>query len=1095
MRKLKRIRKILTNVLILLVLFINAACFAASAADTPDQEGASQEGVTFALDNTALQRDAAVNQNQTSDWSALEAGNSLLSYYLQDAKNNGQQWLKTTDIQLKLMEDDLPVFSLETIQPFGGSGNNGSLWFWQGRYSNQNADNTANLGVGWRKLSDDQSGVIGFNAFYDYGFQYNLSRLGIGAEYFNGLLESRINYYLPLSGDKMTGGSELENGVLYSYIRAVEGYDYELGFSVPRAPWWRLYASGFYYDNRYSEDETGYRLRSAMQFTPYFALELSYQTSNLGQGGFSGTISYQLGNAPKPALFADGNPSDQENRDISYQLLQKVERDNAIKTETFTRFISYIGNLSVRVTDSDLQPIRGAMLQAYQNGNAAGDPVVTDANGTGVIGGLNVGAYTVKATYFSYAGDSSPVTVQKDQTASATVVLPIVGAANAIVRVRDSQLQPVGGVRVTAHGADGGETTISEAAAGFTLAAPTGSDGKAQFTNLPSGSYYFSVTVNGQTMTSSPITVSGGNTSNVEIVLTSGNNNGSAVITVTDGNAGLSGATVSVTVNGALQAATTNGSGVAAFVNIPAGSHTFTASMAEYTGSTANVSVASGVTAAGTITLNAIGNATVTVTFSDGATNVTPAFTLDSETHINFTNIVSGEGTSIITYQFNNLPTGGHTIAAAATDYTASGAAAVTVSKGATTAGTDITLSRDTGNAAVTVTISDGASVTPGFTVDGAARTPDDISGNTYTFNNLPTGGHTIAAAATDYTASGAAAVTVSKGATTAGTDITLSRDTGNAAVTVTISDGASVTPGFTVDGAARTPDDISGNTYTFNNLPTGGHTIAAAATDYTASGAAAVTVSKGATTAGTDITLSRDTGNAAVTVTISDGASVTPGFTVDGTARTPDDISGNTYIFNNLPTGSHTIAAAATGYTASGAAAVTVSKGATTAGPDITLIRDTGNATITVIMLSSPQSNWNVKLNGTTIATGTDGQATFNNLPTGTYSVMATKSTTSTNMSITANVTVAKSGGDITVNASDYYDMFYFNITNSTANICRLELSDGSSTRIIWRGNGDSAGIMYAPKGNWKYYHDEYSNTSFQALKQFPTTNNLVIN
>jgi len=406
----------------------------------------------------------------TNNENALTTGNTVLSYYLQTVKGKGPWWLKTTDIQLSLIQDDSPVYSLETIQPLGGVNRNGSLWFWQGRYANQGDDNnTANLGLGWRKLSDDHKSLIGFNTFYDYGFQYNLARVGLGAEYFNRQAEYRFNWYLPVSGDRLTGVGYLDSGILYSYIRAVEGCDFELGTALPDAPWWKVYAGGYYWDNKYNSDEAGYRLRSAMQLTPRVALELGYARSNLTSDAY-GKVTYNIADIlgssfwgtpivgangeivgysvqiykdgkpyGEPIVIDDGNihshftlkatpitkgdkrlaETVQPDGDISCKLLQKVERENNIKTESFTKLASYTGLVKVTVTDGT-NAITGASVSVTIGGTIF--TKTTDATGIASFSNLPTGTYTFTASATDCTSNSTAIAVT-DDGGSGSIVL------------------------------------------------------------------------------------------------------------------------------------------------------------------------------------------------------------------------------------------------------------------------------------------------------------------------------------------------------------------------------------------------------------------------------------------------------------------------------------------------------------------------------------------------------------------------------------------------------------------------------------------------------------------------------------------------
>ena len=486
----KKWQRFLAKTLILLLLFANPGAAAAEnkAADTadsiaitvdkdtPDKEEQSQT-VTLTLDkgdteeaHAAFTSAGDTDKNLTGKEKALTFTNSLWAYFLKNGKNSGPQWLKTADFSFQLNDNNKPVYSFETIQPFGEVNKNGALWFWQGRYANQgNSSNTANLGVGWRKLAEDKKSLFGLNAFYDYGFQYKLARVGVGTEYFNKQAEYRFNWYHPVSGDRQTGVSYLDSGILYSYIRAVEGFDFELGTAVPDAPWWKVYAGGFYWDNKHNADEKGYKLRSAMQLTPRFSLEVGYTKSNQTSDAY-GKIMYNLADVNglsfwdnlaskvdgkdiigvtlqiykdgKPVgepIFMDadklsrytvkatyvhktdkvGAPIPQPTDDLTAKLLQKVARENDIKTETWTKLVPYTGSVKVTVTDGT-NPISGASVSVTIGSTAY--TATTDAVGVASFASLKTGSYTFTASATGYTSATAAIAVT-DSGGSGTIVL------------------------------------------------------------------------------------------------------------------------------------------------------------------------------------------------------------------------------------------------------------------------------------------------------------------------------------------------------------------------------------------------------------------------------------------------------------------------------------------------------------------------------------------------------------------------------------------------------------------------------------------------------------------------------------------------
>lgn len=1012
----KRFTKLIAVFLTFLMLIGNPAVIAAANAADSANSTLANELPVLTVEKSAVNANQIVlnpdSSRLSTDQKTEQFLNQLIPYYLQNGKQHGPAWLRTTDLNLSFTEDYKPVFSLETIQPFSQTSKNNALLFWQGRYSYQSSANaTANLGIGWRKLAEDKTSIVGLNAFYDYGFQRDLSRVGVGAEYFNKLAEYRANFYFPTSGDHLIEKSTSNDGTLYTYIRAVQGLDYEVGSSLANAPWLGFYASGFYYDNKHHDDEKGYRLRSTLQVSPRFSLEMGYTNSNLSNGDLYGKVQYQLADKLGPSLFGDSH-KDKKTNDISHKLLQKVQRENEIKTETFTKFAAAAGSVSTTVINSsNHQPIQGAILQAYQNGNPVGNSVTTNAAGTGVISGLTVGEYTIKATYFGYSNDST-VTVQKDQTENTSISLAGTWG-NIVVNVFDAHGASVSGATVTANVISEGHArsegnlfdrilgvkTAFAAETVFTLSLTTGSDGTAHFNNLPPGNYRFTVQASGQSMNSIPASVPlNGGTSKVNVVLPSSNSTtGSAAITVTDGTLPVSGATASVTVNGTTQTATTNAAGVATFSDLPADSYTFSVSKEGYNSNAGIVAVTSGVTAAGTIALTRQ-ISTVTITVTDGTNTVSGA-----SVTLNGTTSATDEMGQVI---FTSQPVGltSYTVTIEGYD-TKSGT--ITIVNGGSSE--TISIIRQTGTATITVMDGDtplsGATVTIGGFANWTETT--DASGHA-TFSNVPTGTYIFSATKAGYnTVDGIFDVHLNT--TTSGT-ITVAQ-LGTA--TIIAKEGALPIQGaiisVSVNGVTRAEATNSSGQAQFLNLPIGNYTFTIYKEGYQLNTCGATFINGVATTT---VLLTRQTGNATITVmngeiALSD-ASVN--VTVNGSAQTVTTNSSGQATFTNLPTGTYTFTATKSGYDNS-TTSVTVANGTTATGNISMQLQAYGNVTIEVCdVIQMPRKNVtvSVNVNGTILSGVTDsyGRVTLMNIPVGTHNFYT--NLTNKNITVLKNQTVS---------------------------------------------------------------------------------------
>lgn len=843
----------LANLLAWLMLFTNPLCVvAAQAAATVEKTEEDQENIAdFTLDKSTVEQELTANnsesyKNLTDKEKKLKFSNSLLDYYLQNSQ--GSKWLKNTDVQFFFTEDHKPIYAVESLQPFGQVKDNGSLWFWQGRYAHESDNSsTANLGVGWRKLSADKSSILGVNAFYDYGFEYDLARIGLGAEYFKNLAEYRVNWYHPVSGDKQIGVSYLNEGVLYSYIRAVEGMDVELGTSFTHMPWLKVYAGGYYWDNKYHEDEKGYKLRSTWQLTPRITLELGYLDSNLSHSSY-GQIKYQLADNLGTSLFGKSNKQEPSSADISSKLWQKVQRENDIKTETYTKLVAYKGNIKATITNStNSTPLAGAVVQAYQNGSAVGSAVTTDSNGKALISGLSVGIYTVLATYASSTGTSSSITVTKDQTTAATVSLAVTGGS-ATITVLNAASQAVSGASVTATLSS---TTVASASksvidrilgvsvayagtSSFSVTTTTNSSGVATFNNLPPGTYRFSVEQNSLTMMSQPVAITSGGSSAVTVLIPTSGGNVEATVKDSSG-AVLSGATVEVLSGSSVVATgTTNSKGVALLGGIAAGTYTLSASLTNYDSNTTSVTVKDDETTSSSIALTSQGG-TVEITVNDGTNPISGAAVTTTVNGTTYSGTTNGSGVATI----SGVPLGTHTFTAKAAGYV-DNTGSVTVS----TSGGSGTISLTGAGGIVSITVNDGANAISGATVsttvNGTTYRGTTNSSGAATISGMPTGTYTFAASATSYANNtGSVAVTTSGGSGTisltglGNVSITVYDKSTNSADYTGTTPFAGGTVSVTINGSTYTAVTDSSGVATFNNLQVGTYTFEVTAASY----------------------------------------------------------------------------------------------------------------------------------------------------------------------------------------------------------------------------------------------------------------------
>ncbi len=71
------------------------------------------------------------------------------------------------------------------------------------------------------------------------------------------MTEFRVNYYYPTSDDVVIGRGSNDLGYTTTYIRAVEGIDYNMSLLNRKHPWVKVGITGTYWNNEYNKNEKG----------------------------------------------------------------------------------------------------------------------------------------------------------------------------------------------------------------------------------------------------------------------------------------------------------------------------------------------------------------------------------------------------------------------------------------------------------------------------------------------------------------------------------------------------------------------------------------------------------------------------------------------------------------------------------------------------------------------------------------------------------------------------------------------------------------------------------------------------------------------
>jgi hypothetical protein len=520
-----------------------------------------------------------------------------------------------------------------------------------------------------------------------------------------------------------------------------------------------------------------------------------------------------------------------------------------------------VGSVAVTVTSAG-NPISGASI-SITGGNISGTlnaAGTTDATGKLTVANVPAGSgMTVTATKGSQTGSATGVSVTGGNTTNVSVTMPL-GSIQVTVTWAGS---PVANCTNC--------VTLSGGSLSGTVTGSTDGTGKVTFINVPGDSgYTVSATKNGQTGTTSGITVTGGSTTPVTVTLPVG----TVSVHVTWAGSDVSGATVQLSggnITGTISA-TTNSSGIATFSNnVPAGSGvTATATKNGQSGSTSGITVTGGSTTNVTVTMP-VGSVTVTVTWASapvsGATvqlsggnisgTITAGTTTNGSGQVTIANVPTGTGvTATATKSSQTGTTSGQTV-------TASGPNNIAVAMPLGTFVVSVDQPSGTNAPGADVTLSGGPM---GISVGPVTA---DSNGQV-TFTNVPAGsGYTIAA--DRYGKSASSTNQSVSGGGTSNVSISLANyNKGNIKITIKRSGGSNCNNtsfNWTISGGpysvvftGTNSTNGSGVLGTFSNFPAGsGYTVNVVKASNSSHNAttSGVTVTNGSTT---NVTLTLNT-------------------------------------------------------------------------------------------------------------------------------------------------------------------------------------------------------------------------------------------
>lgn len=256
------------------------------------------------------------NEFQSEIYSNIDKISRDLTSTLAEKLKTYEQ-IKYLDISVNLQEKLKPTFEIQSVNKLREESN--SVVFNQTNIMSHDGDTTVNLGIGTRRLLHNESLMTGINGFFDYQFEDEHFRKGIGFEAVSSSLDLIGNYYEAISGLKDTDeGKE----------RALDGWDVKLNFHLPNKTKTDLFAQLFQWENPdTSYKEKGEKIGLSTQIGN-FSFKAGYLNDNKNNDGYFGDIKLIIPLGKANTIKED---SKNENLSMRSKLYMPVQRENKIK--------------------------------------------------------------------------------------------------------------------------------------------------------------------------------------------------------------------------------------------------------------------------------------------------------------------------------------------------------------------------------------------------------------------------------------------------------------------------------------------------------------------------------------------------------------------------------------------------------------------------------------------------------------------------------------------------------------------------------------------------------------------------------------------
>ena len=235
-----------------------------------------------------------------------------------------------TEASIQINEDDNPDLEILAVRDI--SSEEFSNLFSQISLHTQEINSTdrliTNLGIGYRKLSDDKSNMFGINSFIDHDLEGH-TRGSVGLEIKGATLDLTANSYHKLTNMEVVDGTEEQ---------VLSGYEINLTSQVPYMPWSTLTWQNYGWENeKASADTEGDKLSWEMMLSPTVQFDVTGDFSDTSSidDEYSYKISFIYPPREHKKTLQDGFLASTafEKGNVEKKLKEKVRRSNNLTVE------------------------------------------------------------------------------------------------------------------------------------------------------------------------------------------------------------------------------------------------------------------------------------------------------------------------------------------------------------------------------------------------------------------------------------------------------------------------------------------------------------------------------------------------------------------------------------------------------------------------------------------------------------------------------------------------------------------------------------------------------------------------------------------